>query len=182
MRLLALIAASLAGPAMAGDMLAQVETSRDAPVAFTELRMNPLLSEPLRLNGTLTYTSDGELTKHIVAPMHEVVTLSDSHLLLERDGRSRKVRLKRMPDVAEFYSVLRALLDGDTDTIDSAFTVTEQRVGEGWSAKLVPRAMPLTGMLTEMTITGEGAQLLRIHIDQPGGSWQTLTIAEPQAP
>lgn len=184
MKFPALIAALLAWPVVAGElpMLSQVETRRDVPVVFSELRMNPLLTEPLRLNGTLTYTSQGELTKQIASPVYEVVRLSDTHLLIEREGRRRRVRLKRMPDVAAFYSVLRALLDADTDAIDAAFTVTEERKGERWSARLVPRAMPLKGMLTEMTITGFGSQLARIHIEQPGDSWQTLTIAEPQAP
>lgn len=181
-RLIALLIL-IADSAAAGDaaILTQVNTRRDVPVDFVELRMNRLLREPLELTGVLVYASDGALTKEITSPIRESLTLSDTYLEVSRDGRSRKLRLNRMPDVTELYAVLRALLDGDADAIEASFAVTSQQTGESWSATLVPHGMPLAGIVTEMSVSGRGSRLLRIHIEQPGGSWQTLTITESQA-
>lgn len=176
-----LLTACLAGaPASAAGevetILARIETPRGVAVPFVERRKNALLEEPLRLTGTVTFGEDGVLSKIIEHPFHERVSISRDAVELERDGRTRRLSLRRKDEVRSFYVALRALLEGDADTLNALFEI-EATTGAGrWTLKLVPSGPPLSEFLHCMVIRGRSGRVHLIRTVQSGGDWQEMTF------
>ena len=80
-------------------IVSQIDTPRDTPIPFTEQRTNALLTEPLQLAGEILFTEDGTLVKTITSPFSESIRISARKVEMQRDGKSRRVSLRRRPDM-----------------------------------------------------------------------------------
>jgi hypothetical protein len=164
------------GDAMdAAAIFRDLYTPRDVPVAFIERRSNALLSEPLVLTGSVVLSADGELSKIITGPLRESVVITPDRIRLERDGHAREIPIGRQKGAREFYLGLRALLDGDLDTVTELFEITATRSGDdGWRIELVPQKQRMKKFVERMIVSGEGSAVMRIHTIQSVDSWQEM--------
>lgn len=175
---LALVLA-LAAPARAAELNAQalVALAAVAPgeaVRFVEHRSNKLLDEPLTFSGVVEMTADGALRRVVQAPFHETATIREDTATLERDGRTRRVKLDRHPRATAYLQSLRSLLRGDHDALARTFDMVATGDLEAWQLALTP----LNGAahwLGHITISG-GERLERIRMERPDGSWQDMQL------
>ncbi|MGH8495495.1 MAG: LolA-related protein [Gammaproteobacteria bacterium] len=168
-------------PAAAADsqfeaILARIDTPRGVSIPFVEKRKNPLLEEPLVLTGEVAFDQDGRLSKTIESPFRERVTISRDAVELERDGRTRRLSLRRKDDVRAFYIALRALLEGDAKALNELFEIETTTDAERWTLVLVPAGPPLSEFLESMVISGHSAQVSRIRTVQSEDDWQEMTF------
>jgi len=159
------------------SILGEIDTPRNEPIPFIEKRQSQLLKEPLILYGEVLFTPDGVLSKRIERPFSERVTISADSMEMERKGRVRRVSLDKRAGVKVFYAGMRALLDGDTDALFELFDVSTS-VGEeaNWTIGLIPKEADLRTFVVQLTISGQGGQVLTVHTDQPGGDWQEMSF------
>ena len=158
-------------------ILGGIKMPRDAPIPFVEKRQSQLLEEPLILFGEVLFTQDGTLSKRIEKPFQERVTISADSMEMERKGRVRRVSLDKRAGVKVFYAGMRALLNGDTDALFELFEVaTTAGEDESWTIELVPKAADLRTFVEQLTISGQGGQVLTVHTNQPGGDWQEMSF------
>ena len=158
-------------------ILSDISTPRNEPISFIEKRQSQLLEEPLVLYGEVLFTQEGTLSKRIEKPFQERVTISAHSMEMERKGRIRRVSLDKRAGVKVFYAGMRALLDGDTSTLYELFDVSTFAAEDtNWTIALIPKEADLRTFVEQLTISGQGGQVLTVHTDQPGGDWQEMSF------
>lgn len=162
-----------------GSVLGNLSAPRDTPIPFTELRMNTLLEEPLKLSGQLIYASDGSLSKLILEPVRETVTISASMVRIERNGKIREVPMRKVRELAQLYSGLRALLDGDLATLKDLFEISDRIDNDNWEVELVPLSKDFKKFASSLRVSGTGSQLNEIRITNSAQEWQLMQLAHP---
>jgi hypothetical protein len=161
---------------IAAEIFRGLHAPRDVPVAFVERRNNALLSEPLELTGSVVFSAEGELSKIITDPVRESVVISPERIRLERDGRARELPIGRQKGAREFYLGLRALLDGDLDTVMELFEFAATRSDDNgnWRIELVPRKQRMKRFVERMVVSGAGPTVTRIRTVQSADDWQEM--------
>jgi hypothetical protein len=162
-----------------GQALGEISTPRDTPAQFTEIRMNALLKEPLQFEGELLFSSDGTLSKVIHQPVQETVIISTTTVQLERRGKKRVLPIQKMPDLAELYAGLRALLDGNLPALQEIFSIEDVETGEHWTVNLTPKSSRLQKTAPLITASGLGNTLREIRISQTADEWQIIRLNNP---
>lgn len=164
------------GENTARSIIEAIDTARDHPVAFTELRMSPLFAEPAQLHGTVEFSADGTLSKHVTEPFSERISISPRSVVLERNGKSRSVSVRKDSDLWEFYSGLLALLAGEPDNVNEYFSVTLSQPGPEWQLVLRPVSAALSAFMQEMTVKGIGEQVVYVRTLQADDNWQEIVF------
>ena len=168
----------------AEEIIAAIITERDVPVAFIEERMSPLLTQPLQLTGAVEFASDGTLSKRITAPFVEYISISADEVVLERDGRRRRVSMRRDTGLWRFYRSLRAMLGGDPEPVLAIYSAEVKTNGDEWVLELQPVASDSTSVpegLMPMTVSGRGPHIQRVETRQGDDNWQIITFTERAA-
>ena len=168
-----------AAPAPADDfesILAGIETPRDVAIPFQEQRGNALLAEPLVLTGEVEFGADGALSKSIETPFRERVVITRDTLELTRDGRTRRLSLQRKDDVRQFHVALRALLEGDVQTLRGLFAIESTRNADCWRLVLVPAGPPLASFVDRMIVSGRSSRVLEVRTEHAADDWQSMSF------
>ncbi len=184
-----LVLVALASPPLLGDVLEQdvirtlsaLDDPGSSPIPYKEKRMNALLKEALELSGDIQIDAEGRLTKRILTPFEERVTLGGDRLEVERDGRKRRVRVGRLPGVADLYLALRALLRREPENLLSVFRVAEFSKADVWRMELVAKDADLAALIGRMELRGNMRRLLSLKINRSATNWQEMIFADPQS-
>ncbi len=158
--------------------LAQVQTSR---ARYSEVKRVAVLQKPLHLSGTLFYARPARIEKHQTLPFKEVISVDGDRLTVEREGKTREVRLQNAPLIAALVESLRATLAGDGTELERLFSVRVEGTRQGWTLALKPREVEIAGVVKSIAIAGSGSRLARIEILEPGGDGSVMTI-HPESP
>ena len=153
--------------------LAQVQTSR---ARYSEVRRVAVLQKPLHLSGTLLYERPARIEKRQILPFKEVIRVDGDRLTVEREGKTREVRLQNAPLIAALVESLRATLAGDATELERLFSVRVQGTRQRWTLALSPREVEIGGVVKGISIAGAGSRLARIEILEPGGDGSVMTI------
>jgi hypothetical protein len=155
--------------------LAQVQTSR---ARYSEVRRVAVLQKPLQLSGTLLYTRPARIEKHQTLPFKEVTKVDGDRLTLEREGKTREVRLQNAPLIAALVESLRATLAGDGTELERLYSVRVEGTRQRWTLALTPREIEIAGVVKSIAIAGSGSRVARIEILEPGGDGSVMSIHE----
>jgi hypothetical protein len=155
--------------------LAQVQTSR---ARYSEVRRVALLQKPLQLSGTLFYERPARIEKRQILPFKEVIRVDGDRLSVEREGKTREVRLQNAPLIAALVESLRATLAGDGTELERLYSVRVQGTRRHWTLALAPREVEIAGVVKGIVIAGSGSRLARLEILEPGGDGSVMTIQE----
>lgn len=155
--------------------LALVQTSR---ASYSEVRNVAMLRQPLELSGTLSYSRPARIEKNQTRPFREVIRVDGENLTVEREGKTRSVTLGQVPLVGTLVESLRATLAGDGAGLERLYVVSVEGPRERWTLKLTPREIDVAGVVMEINISGSGARVSRIEIQEPGGDSSVMTITE----
>ncbi len=161
------------------DILRALDDPGSVPIPFKEKRMNALLEEALELRGDIQIDAEGRLTKRILTPFEERVTLGGSRLEVERDGRKRRVRVGRLPGVADLYLALRALLQREPEKLLKVFRVAEFSAADNWRLELVARDADLAALIGRMELRGNTRRILSLKMNRSATNWQEMLFADP---
>jgi len=160
--LLALACAQTPPPTASVDAAALIASlARPAPAstAFTEVRFVRVLRKPLVLHGMLEYDGPGRLGKRVDAPYHEITTIADASVKVEREGRRpAQFDLERAPELKALLTGFSALLGGDAATLQQLYALELTRHAPSWRLTLVPRVPALARHLRALVVDGNGAE------------------------
>jgi hypothetical protein len=159
------------------SIFASIETPRDVPVPYVELRMTPLFAEPVELSGYVEFDQAGVLTKAILEPFQELVSISESELRVSRGTEEESFPVKKGGDIWFIYMSLRDLLDGNLEGIENYYTVTSKRDGDDWELLLLPISGRAQAQIKSMTVNGSGGILESIRIVYGLNNWQEFSFA-----
>lgn len=160
------------------DALAAEST---AEVRFTEFRQSQLLVDELEISGTLRRDEQGKLIRRVHAPEAETQILSASHVEIRRDdGRQRRFRLQRAPELEVLYHALSGILAADASALSRHFDTTIEGGWSAWHLVLRPRAEQLAENVERVTVCGSDARIRKFSLHLADGEIiRTRIHAEP---
>ncbi len=159
--------------------------ARPAPMRtdFVEVRVSPLLKEPLRLSGEYRRPGNDILVREVRAPYRETTTLVSSksgpgEARIARDGKPpRTFSLSRVPELAGLQSSFGALLAGDRAQIERVYRVSAQGDRTRWTLTLAPKDKALAARVRDIVLYGQGAELRCIETRPVKGDAQRTLLA-----
>jgi outer membrane lipoprotein-sorting protein len=158
--------------------LAQVKTARGR---FVERKYLAILTTPLESSGTLVYTAPGRLEKHMLSPRKESLILDGDTLILERKDGERRFALQEQPVVRAFAESIRATLAGDLRMLERFYQVSLEGDAGRWRLRLKPTERRMREIATEILLSGSGAWVSAIEIQEAGGDRTVMTITRDAA-
>ncbi|MGQ0523552.1 MAG: LolA family protein [Betaproteobacteria bacterium] len=155
--------------------LAQVPS---AEARFTETRRIALLQAPLVVKGRLAYVRPDRLEKHVLEPYDERTVVSGNTVVIENRTRNRTttVSLTSAPAILTLVESLRATLAGDAAALERHYAVRLGGRLEDWTLTLTPRAQSVIALIAQVRLSGKGARVLRVEVDEAGGDSSLLLI------
>jgi hypothetical protein len=154
--------------------------ARPAPMRtdFVEVRVSPLLKDPLRLVGEYRRPVADTLVREVRTPYAETTTLRAGEATIARAGKTpRKFSLSRAPELASLQSSFGALLAGDRAQIEKTYTLGVQGPRERWTLTLVPKDKALAARVRDIVLHGQGAELRCIETRPVKGDLQRTLLA-----
>lgn len=141
-------------------MLKRLERSGPDSIEFVEYRFSKMLKTPLRAEGTLKYTANGELEREVSKPQREITRIDASTVRIEReDAKPRTVALSRVPELRVLLNSFTAILTGNTTALERDFNVSARESGTAWTVGLVPKDDKLAQRIPELTLQGMAQEL-----------------------
>ena len=139
----------------ADALVARLARPAPASIAFTEVRLSPLLRAPLIVGGELQFSGPGNLDRRVRQPYREDTAIRGESVRVEREGEpARSFGLKRAPQLRGLLTGFSALLSGDVAGLKSSFEVSAQGTEQSWTLQLVPLDIHARRRLQKMEIAG----------------------------
>ena len=181
---LALIAQPAAAQRVDSDWILAA-LARPAPMrtAFVEVRVSPLLKQPLRLSGEYRRPREDTLVREVRMPYIETTTLRSSksgagEATIVRTGKApRTFSLSRAPELASLQNSFGALLAGDRALIERVYRVVAQGDRTRWTLTLAPKDKALAARVRDIVLYGQGAELRCIETRPVKGELQRTLLA-----
>ena len=186
-RLLPLVTLTLlpAIPAAALDadaLIAKLARPAPARIAFTEVRVSPLLREPLVVSGELEFSGPASLERHVRKPYREDTSIRGESVRVEREGeQSRSFALKRAPELRGLLTGFSSLLTGDASGLKRSFEVQAQGTEQSWMLQLVPLDARARKRLQKLEIVGHDATPRCFSLLNGDGGASVMVLGEAAA-
>ena len=184
---LALSMASACAQSVASDLelvkiLSSLDVRRDEPRTYTEYRMASRLREPLKITGDIVFSGQGELIKRVIEPFQETITIGNNLVRVERVDKTREFSITKDQGLYDFFRSLRAILEGDINTIDELYVVAIEHDGDSWTLICKPKNKYLRRYVLEMNVSATADEITEIFIDQGPKRWQRLSFLVAEGP
>ena len=126
--------------AQVDELIGRLARPAPATVAFTEVRLSPLLQNPLIVSGELGYAGPASLDRRVTEPYRELTTIRGESVRVEREGQPvRSFALKRAPELRGLLNGFSSLLNGDAAALRASFSIDAQLGEDGaWSLTMTP--------------------------------------------
>ncbi len=171
--LLALVLLPLTAARAADDLdrlMALLAAHPGGTVRFVERRHMAMLDAPLVSRGEMTYRAPDWLERRTLSPRPERLLLDKDTLTLEREQRRMSMPISQRPEVEAFVASIRSTLQGDRAALERHYRVALQGQPEKrWTLTLEPLQARLRGVVTQITLSGNGVAVERIDYTQSDG-------------
>jgi hypothetical protein len=184
--LVALLGASgMAGEARAqgwgaADLMRELGQRSHARARFVETKYLRLLSQPLTLRGTLSYTPPARLVKHTMTPNEEILTVDGDRVSVEIPFRriKRSFNLQDNRVLWAFLESLRATLRGDLAALQRFYQTEVTGDAAGWQLTLTPRDAEMAAVIRTIRMSGRKGVLEGIEIQETRGDRSVMRLRE----
>jgi hypothetical protein len=166
----------------ADALIAKLARPAPASVAFAEVRVSPLLREPLVVSGELEFSGPASLDRHVREPYREDTSIRGESVRVEREGEQpRSFALKRAPELRGLLTGFSALLTGDVPGLKRSFEVQAQGSNESWTLQLVPLDSRARRRLQKIEITGHESTPRCFSLLNADGGASVMVLGEAAA-
>lgn len=145
---------------------------------FHETYYSHMLTTPSHKEGTLVFHPPSRLEKHVRVPIEESFIINENSLLYENPSReiAQTFSLQEYPSLATLIEGLRALFNGDQETLRQFFFVTMSGTPEVWELNLSPRTQIDGDGVDCIRLTGEQTHIRTIAIEETNGDRSELQL------
>lgn len=159
-------------------LFARLAERRETRVRFVEVKRMSLLTQPLRLEGTLEFRPPNTLAKHVEKPVTEDYVIEQGQVRVSKPGQGEQVTLalSDLPPLEAFAESLRAPLAGDLEALQRHWRPSLGGSWRHWLLALTPLRPELSGLIRSVTLEGEGDRLTRMTLEETGGDRSTLSF------
>lgn len=147
---------------------------------YSETKTSALLREPLRMSGVLRYRKPAFLEKKVLAPFEETLTVEGERLSWEKPAQNRKrvVALRDYPVIWGFIESMRSTLNGDAKTLERFYKIRLEGDEKQWTLVLLPSDTDMAQFIRVIRISGSGAKVTTVEIEEAGGDSSLMTLRE----
>jgi hypothetical protein len=165
-----------------GRLMQQLSEVEYSQARFVERKYLKVLTAPLELSGTLTYSRPGRLEKRTLKPKPESLTVADDQVILENRARNerRVLKLQDYPVLWGFVESIRATLGGDIKVLERFYRVELEGDPAKWQLYLAPRDRNMNEVISLIRIDGSQARIDRIEVQETRGDRSVMKIYEDQ--
>lgn len=181
-----LVSLVAAGPSQAGepaplalDRLAGIITGApDHTAKFSEERRLMLLTEPVRLEGTLLFRAPDRFEKHTLSPRREDLVVEGEWVTVSLPDSHTDLRLNMADDpvLHGLLFSLQSLLTGKPGRLSEIFEVEAWGDADGWILRLKPGPPDLAERILAIRVTGEGRWIRTIELWETTGDYLIMSI------
>ena len=174
-----------ARPADAAALFKLLTTMTGLEARFEEEKHLALLVLPLQSKGRLYFMRPGYLSRIVEQPEPATLTISPSELRMASKTGVEIVDLRRSDKVRLFITSLVLVFAGDEEALARSYTIVfspDPDSDSAWKLSLTPREPPLTQMIKQLCLRGEGEAVVEIEVQEPNGD-RTITrivAADPE--
>ncbi len=145
---------------------------------FAEERYLQYLTEPLRLEGTLSYNQQGQLIRRVTSPRPEQAVIEGNLVTIQINKFDPPVRvlLSEQPVLNALILALRATLTGDLPMLNENFKTQLMGSEQAWALSLTPDCRDLRQSVEGVRIEGRSNEIRTIEIVEANGDRSVITI------
>ena len=186
-RLLAVASVGVVAPARAAQwdiktLMQRLAARKSGQARFVETKTLAMLNAPIESSGTLRFAAPDFLEMRTLKPKPQTIVVQAGQVTVNLDGTPRQFSLADHPEIGALVDGIRATLNGDIAGLQQVYATTLSGTERLWTLKLVPRSGAARARVSEIDISGSGASVLSIAIDQADGDRSLMTIHELRAP
>jgi hypothetical protein len=178
--LAATAAATTVGAAEWGlnELMRALSEVKTVKARFVERKYVAVLTAPLESSGTLEYAAPGRLTKNILKPASESLTLENDQLTIDggKGSQRRVLNLRDYPALWALVDCVRSTLAGDLAALNRFYQVTLEGGANQWRLVLKPSAPSIQMYLNEVRISGSADWISVIEILQADGDRSLMQV------
>jgi hypothetical protein len=145
-------------------------------VGFVEQRFNRLLKEPMVLTGYLEYVETGQLRKVIETPFAEAFFITEDYIEIERNGKTRRLSLRKSKPMRAMFGGIEAILAGQVDKLTALFRYELSGTNSAWTIRLEPLSRRVSAQLTSMLVEGDEDSANSIRLELKDGEWSLMEL------
>jgi len=160
------------------QLMQDLAAVKSASAHFVERRYLHLLKEPLVDSGTLSYRAPDQLSKITLEPQTERLIVDGDLLTIDREGKSRTLRLEDYPEIWAIIEGVRGTLAGDRAALEKYYTLKLEGTPASWTLSLVPQDSKIKQLVRTILIFGEGHSIRHILTLEQEGDRTDMTITE----
>jgi len=171
----------LAQPATSGldDLMQRLSQVKSAKAKFVERKYLRVLTSPLELTGTLSYSAPSHLEKHTLTPKPESLVLDRDRLTVEDARKKRRtLALQEYPALWAFVESIRSTLAGDLQTLNRFYRIDFEGDESDWRLVLRPRDPKVQSLVSDIRIAGSHDAIRTIEVLETGGDRSVMTVTE----
>lgn len=169
--------AAAAAPPALDARLAAIRGTLVDEVPFWEERHSPLLAKPAVFEGMLRYDATANvMSKLVQSPEAVSMTVDDRFVSVEREGKTRRIKLKGRPELRALLAGFRGLLTGDTQELEKHFELAFSESDDTWQLEMTPRSRRLAKHVEVMIVDGTHSGVTAICTRMTNGDWQHMTL------
>jgi len=160
------------------DLMAELAQVGHAQAPFVEQKYMKVLKTPLESSGTLTFDPPDRMVKRTLKPKPETMTVEADRLILERQGRTRTMRLQDYPVLWAFVESIRATLKGDLTTLKRFYDVELDGGPQRWSLAMKPKDAKMSRVISSIEIAGVQGKVRTVKVQEAQGDRSVMTVIE----
>jgi outer membrane lipoprotein-sorting protein len=119
-------------------LLERIAEQKQVKATFVEKKTIKGLQTSIDSSGELYFAAPHLLKKITLQPKPETVVFEGNQITLERNGRSRTIAMKDIPELAIHLEGIRALLLGDKVTLEKYYKTQLTGHFNEWKLRLTP--------------------------------------------
>lgn len=148
-----------------------------ASAHFVELKTVHMLTRPIRATGTLHYVAPDKLEKITDAPAPETIRLDGDTLTgVRSNGDDYSVDIAGHSEIAAMVEGIRSTLAGDLPTLQRYYAIVFSGGVNRWQIDLAPKDSRVREKVDRIRISGAGASIDMIAVDETNGDRSEMTI------
>lgn len=158
-------------------LMEELAKRQSGSVKFRETRFLKLLTNPVTIEGVLSYDGN-RLEKHNLKPEDERVVIDGSRVTIFRPAQNREdsLFLSDIPALDVFITGLRATLRGDIASLRRSFWIKYDHVGADWKMTLTPLDQEAVAAVREVRLAGRAIQIATIEVEEASGDRSLIEL------
>src|SRR5690349_13636603 len=151
------------------QLMSELARAEKSQAQFTEKKYMKVLKTPIESSGTLSFEAPDRMIKRTLKPKPETMTVDADRLTLERQGRTRTLRLQDYPVLWAFIESIRATLKGDLDTLTRFYNIELRGMPQRWSLAMKPRDAKMSRVISSIEIDGAEGKVKTVKVQEAQG-------------